>query len=605
MATFESTTTLPLLPTEQTETETRTQDATLALSNNGHQYYRLPQFLKENPKILLALVLGSSVCIGIFAVTFWLSEQTLNCPDWANKPDCYVTYVGSEFIAHSGIYQGLASVFYGIGLTAMGYAVYAMAETAFWPIAHKTTFTLSQLDTYLASSRGSLLPSLIVLGWKPSLDTVIVVICVLISFLATTTSHAIIGYAYNQVNIARIYNSNHNFGGGTGLSFTQKYPGPIPLPAVTTSGYLKYTSWANSITSEPLPDYRDFMIQRVDLAKRGNMSIQAVRMKMEIDCTGTTLGHLTLLESEPTLLINATRSSSSSYYAILRYQPHLTVWVDSYHAEHAPRATATLIFASINGTIEGGDLTLLNVHPKVNVSAVACDIDVNLQNDTAHIGGNPAKLATTSSITSLKTPAGAALPSEDSFWVPGVSQLSLWVAVATTVMGVNIQGTQPMFQNGSVGLPISFETTADPNNPGEDWTLDEIRRFVNVSGGAILTSFTEYWTQGEVTIESRSYTQGLQKSRSFLLLLPVVLVLACHIMLVLYNDIAHRQAGLTVIQPVGMDKLVGSMMTDDMIEIARVHHKPQGRRRGHGFGDTKVRYRVYEDHTTGFERSTV
>lgn len=76
--------------------------------------------------------------------------------------------------------------------------------------------------------------------------------------------------------------SEYRPGGGIGPFFVQKNP---PGPRRDSASSL-YTSWAWGLSQEPMPEYRDWFVDRQALLHRGNMTIGAVRMKQNIYCTG-------------------------------------------------------------------------------------------------------------------------------------------------------------------------------------------------------------------------------------------------------------------------------------------------------------------------------
>ncbi|EAQ83505.1 hypothetical protein CHGG_09909 [Chaetomium globosum CBS 148.51] len=168
-------------------------------------------------------------------------------------------------------------------------------------------------------------------------------------------------------------------------------------------------------------------------------------------------------------------------------QAPLTVWADDFEFVSDRRTRATLVFAAINGTIEGGSTTPLVFDNLTNVSSVACDVDIEAVDDTLSVGNMSIPADTTtlpvlSSIDNL-TLSPAASPETR------LNELLLWFTIAPLMAGTSIDGTLPMFTNSTTtGLPLSYTATTSPIH--NTWTTDGLTTFIHLAIGALAQATT-------------------------------------------------------------------------------------------------------------------
>jgi hypothetical protein len=335
-----------------------TSDDDTVLTNDASQKYRRGfwSFAKNNWLSFASSLAGLTCVVGIITFTFWLSRQHFNCPSWA--ADCTVMPTVAWIKDHFGLVQGIVTLIYSIGLSALASSGHTMAEAAIWLLLTKQPFSLNQMDTYLSASRGSTISILSSLGFVKTWETGLALSCAGMVAVLTLLASLDVGFVYAQQNQTVLYNSILAVGGGEGRLFQQTNP-PNSLLADSANFY---SSWARNMSTEPMPQYRDWYIDRQVLSERGNMTINAVKFNKNVSCSGTSLtrapsGNFTFLTDMSGH--NRTHGEESDKTVALRSYPYLLVWAANYMFPSTNCTRAELIFTALNGTIQGGTWTEL------------------------------------------------------------------------------------------------------------------------------------------------------------------------------------------------------------------------------------------------------
>ncbi|RSL47097.1 hypothetical protein CEP54_013574 [Fusarium duplospermum] len=426
------------------------------------------------------------------------------------------------------------------GLAAIAFVAHVFAETMVWPLLRKETYTLKQLDTYLSASRGSIVSVLFAFGAAKDLETVLIILCLSVLALIPFSAAPLVGYVYDPHNITMPFKASYLPAGGMGPIFTQRGTPPI-MPSSVSQAVSKYIAWSNQLSSEPLPEYRDWYVNRDYLSELGKITVNAVRLEKSIKCTGDSLelkhppGDNFLTVATPLPQRHPGRKWSAKRVKI-RNQPRLTMWVHDFEFISPHRTRSTLIFAALNGTIEAGTVTYAPTTWRKNwskgISAVSCTVDVELVDDTLIVGSGYIKPPEPiTSVDIVGTGNGG-----------NINEIALWFGVARTVVGVNVEGHQPLFELGAYGLLISFTSTTQSTN-GTSWTLQNLVHFIDVSMGAMATASSKAFFKGvaNVTIPSLQHTTKLDPARPPLLAIPIFLALGVVIVLLLESMRLHRR----------------------------------------------------------------
>ncbi|KAF2636557.1 hypothetical protein P280DRAFT_522190 [Massarina eburnea CBS 473.64] len=263
-------------------------------SQEPHSYrsqrrYSLLRFILHNWFIILAFLGGLICTISVFFYIWWISGQRYNCPDWAQN--CTVERSILYYRHNSTIIQGALTTTYSIGLAALLCTTCALAEAAIWPLLNQRPYTFAQLDTYLAASRGSLVQQ--VLAIRPAFRTIngsVLLLCIFICTALHPLGATIVGYSLSLPN-GTLYDmqSNHSTTATTGFKFHQRTGGSPPLTGAIMTATNLVPTWSNGLADEPLPQYRDYLVNRKDLAKVGNTSAHAIKMEKSIQCSPFTI----------------------------------------------------------------------------------------------------------------------------------------------------------------------------------------------------------------------------------------------------------------------------------------------------------------------------
>ncbi|KAH7028319.1 hypothetical protein B0J12DRAFT_350677 [Macrophomina phaseolina] len=525
----------------------------------------LRNFLVSNPGMIVAMVFGSLCILGIFAFTFWLSKQLFWCPSWTWN--CQVNDSVSQIAENLGLVQGIVAALYAVSLAGPVYTACALAEAAIWPILNKQAKTLKELDSFLSAARGSIASLFHAYRGARSIEAFVVVLCISTAILAPLAGSPLVGFAYTKQVVTTEYRGNFTVGAAMRNKYIQKNP-PTRMPGVVEDAFKLYTSWSSQLADEPLPNFRDFIVNRAQLEPRGDVSVNAVRVQKLVNC----IGHAVNLTDKDHVSVTTDThmTGNSSNTTLLRIQPELTVWVDHIRYLSETRTISTLIFAAINGSIENGQLSqptdIMRTNNYTGLEAVACDIDVTLADSSFQTGSGTGAFANVSALNMLEGPTYPASP------YGALGDLAAWFGVAPAVMGISIHGAQPMFEDLDP-LPGGYATYRGPK--AHHWELATLHRFINVSSGALATSMhlaknTDQPTDRPLStlLVSRKPVRRLASARAYYLLAPLFVVLAAIAVLVGWNCWLHRRANVPIMRLAHVSEVIKSAQTADVLEPA-------------------------------------
>ena len=115
-----------------------------------------------------------------------------------------------------------------------------------------------------------------------NLDAVIVLLLTTAITSVPFAAAPVVGRVYNRANVTVTYQSELRGGGGIGPYFVQANPAGV----LRDRASVLYTSWENQLANKPLPKYRNWFIDRTKMVKRGNFTVEAVRIQQDIECRG-------------------------------------------------------------------------------------------------------------------------------------------------------------------------------------------------------------------------------------------------------------------------------------------------------------------------------
>ncbi|KAK8022031.1 hypothetical protein PG993_012798 [Apiospora rasikravindrae] len=490
-------------------------------------------FLRDHWVVAGAFMFGLSVFLAVFGYINALSNQTFSCPSWT--VNCALTGPVKFLLSNNSLVQGTLTTGYSIGLAAMSFSICNLGEAALWPLWHRRAYRLKQIDTYLAASRGSLISLTKALISARSPQAIMVVICVLVSAALQPAGPTFVGFALARTNQTTIYQSNQTVGGGMGLRFEQEQLAPARLPGAISDAIALYTAWAKSLAVEPLPDQRDYIMDRDMLAPVGNISVFVIKAERlttcvprRLDLVDSGLGYYRVNTSLPP-------DKSVSIRAV----PAFNAWVEDI-TRHSPTwVTSTLVFANLNGRIEGGENAMLDSQPDWSgVSGLACTIDTALRDAHVNIGHAKTPTRMLSSLDSIKSP-------DDN-----LDELVTWISVAPTLMGLSVQGTQPTFRKGDIGLPQTWTTMEDSKST--NFTRKELDDFI--ASGQRYDAF--------LTLDSEYYDAHLDSTRTYILLVPIVTITIAGIILIVFNTTAHSRHRIPYMRLATVGELIKSAQTE-------------------------------------------
>lgn len=521
----------------------------------------LRKFIVDNRKIFLSLLCGVACTLVVFAFTWWLSGQTFKCPDWA--VECSVNERVKWIQRNLGLVQGLASAIFSIGLGALAFATYRFSETTTWLVLQQQPLSFKEIDSYLSASRGSIasLPS----AYKSSrcVEAAVTLVCLTITILTTLSGSPLVGYAYTRTNVSVAYTAEYTTGKGPGFAFKQEAP-PAEVPGAVSVAFSHYASWANGFSAEPMEEQRDFLIDRLSLSVIGNFSVYAMRAEKRIDCAPRSIK----IEDDGRSILKVLdvyHAPNNRTEVRIRMEPFLTVWVSGIKHHSETQTTIRLVFAVLNGTIEGGFhtpptegmLSRKNKRLVNGISSLACDVNVKLVDDELRVGdggGASAPNVPATSIDTLTLPSGKNATHADS---------ADWLGIAPSLFGLSVRGAQPVFlrrpSQGPV-LPVMYTSRSVPSS--QHWQIEELKHFIRVSSGAMaLAFFRAKENPTTVRIPCRQFSQKLKGSRSFVLLIPPVVLLVVALFLAGWSSWKNSKDGMLQMQLAGVSEVVKSSQT--------------------------------------------
>ena len=500
-----------------------------------------------SPPIIIALSLGTAGAAACLGFTYWLSKQVYDCPEWSLY--CEVSQNGKWMYERLGQVQGFVSALYGFFIAMLAYVGHRLAETSLWPAMTKRSFRMTDIDYFLEAARGSL-PSVPFAIWHAFTGGIYYLIVVLVvgslPVLLLFTS-IFVGHAYTLVRVPTLYFSNHTIGAGTGFAYS---PPPQSAPAAVGQANAIYQSWSNAMSVEPMIEQRNFVLDRINISSIGDTSIKAIEVKINKNCSGFPINVDDY--GDGVIVVNTTMYGELG----VRMQPQLALWVDNYWNLSNTRAVTRLVFAALNGTIEGGhpnaptkDMTSTNYN---GISSLAYDVDVDIVDSEFCMGGCAANLATLSSLETLSAPDAAV-------WSPPPRVLwgvSVWLAAVTTTYGVSVSETQPLFDKGPIlnntnfSLPVPY-TTSTSTSGSPVWSQANLSNFINVASGALGISMTRNWQlniTGNVTVESYLDMPRLATQRTYVLIAPICLSLGAIVVLAITSALLYRSANVSEVR---------------------------------------------------------
>lgn len=524
-------------------------------------------FVGRHLSLLAAFLAGIIFVIVAIVFTTVTSKRPLRCPDWAE--DCRA--VDRWTAEHLPTVQGIITLVYIIGLGALAFVALALCEAAVWPLLVKQPMTIRGLEAYLATTRGSILAAPRALKEVKTAAMGVMLVCAITAILTPLAGIPVVGQAYTLTTREIDLKSNYTPGGGLTESFQQ-----TEAPSFGNIGVLTtYNSWATNPASEPLPEYRDWYVDREILGTKGNFTARAVKLQTTVSCSPRTVEQLVQngkpLNAFPT---NWTRANLSSLRGekrtpaevYVRPHPQLTLWADNFTFKASHQTKATLVFAALNGTIEGGKKSSIALGTMNSVSAIGCEVTVSAADDII-IVGNPSihsdntTLPTLSSLETLHTNTSS--PST------ALNELLLWFAVAPILSAPSVSGVQPMFSNSTSTNRAVAHT--GQNAARNTWTINGIESFIRLSIGALLHSATASQSQsGEnTTLLTSTYPlKFLSRSRALLLLILPLLLATLIVSLSFYLSHTHSRESIPVLRQAGLCELLKSSQTPWLREQA-------------------------------------
>ena len=543
-----------------------------------HTYNGWFAFIKSNLDIPFAFFSGWSCIFAVLGFTWWLSRRIWICPDYA--VGCHTEQPIPSINRNPNLTQGGVTLIYSVGLAALVYAAHTAAEPLLWPLLSLQSFKISEFEVLLAAARGSMPATAFAFWWAGFKSWTAFGVFLLISLITLSPLSAapVVGQVYERVNITHTFSSQYQVGGGIPRLFAQTNPPDVALSEVLSS----YVAISMDLATEPMPDLRESIVDRAVLANRGHgMTFKAIRAHTDIACRGTKVEQI---ETDKESVVKfATkmhqndrfgRPKNSTNEVEIRTFPALSVAAFAYEYLDAFTTKSTLYFLSLNGTIEGEEVTQLTGKAAEHtqwVSAVACDVSIRLEDYEWQVGGGSAGNSQTilSSLAGLRL-RKANTTEDDGLY--GYNEQALWFAMAPLLVGQSVSGTQPQFQSQwnqtRTGLPTGYTSSDKRNNV---WTISELEAFIRVSVGTVALASARAFQEDHpdpVILVTRAFTPKLEPKRVFYLLYPPLFITACGVILIVWSHHLHKTLKLPIMRMANYSELLKSSQSNSLRGVA-------------------------------------
>ncbi|KAL2119107.1 hypothetical protein VTJ04DRAFT_6067 [Mycothermus thermophilus] len=586
---------------------------------------------------LSASFLTGIICVAVaIAYTAHLTRRPITCPSWANS--CIINTSNDKShaaldewtAAHLPTIQGLVAMVYLIGMFGLTRAALGVAETTVWPMLKLQSFSVAGLDGLLAATRGSVVAVPRAIGQVRTVHAGMVLAAVVAALLLPFVGPPMVGHAFTPVSEKAVVESDYAVG-SLGIGEVYKHKNRPTSGLVRTLG--QYAAWAEEPGSEPLPEFREWYVNREALKDVGEFAARAVRFRTGVSCRSHQAKQVTRdsmrwnsFETNLTQSNNDNESgqgqpgdNTNNTDVWVLAQPQLTVWVDSFEFPGNSRTRTTLVFAAINGTIEGGEEAPFLLGNLTTVSAVACEVDIEAVEDILIVGKTSNLVEEdTSDLPVLSSLETLTLPSAGS-QKPSLNELLLWFTVSPLLTSPSIDGTQPMFVNlTSAGYPLPLPLASnlwetDPTSVPESinaWTIPGLKNLVLTSIGALaqstattsrkpnFTTSSPSSSTKQTTIRSHLLLPSLSYPRALYLLIPPLLTILLLLLLSIYTAQQHASHAIPVLRPFCLGEILKSSQTRWAREAAGSDAaKPY---LPNELGGVKVKFGVDEDGVAGF-----
>ena len=435
------------------------------------------------------------------------------------------------------------------------------------------SFTVRGLDAFLSTTRGSIMSAPAAVMSVRSVAAGFILASALTVTLLPFAAPPLVGHAYSPTLQPVQVESNYTPGGG----ISELYAQTNPPTSVLVRLIAEYSALATDPTSEPMPDFRDWYIDRRALGERGDFAAKAVRLQTAISCRPHQIQQLTKNNQWwNAFLTNMSRTNNarqagknSSAEVWIRPEAQLTLWADNFEFVSERRTRTTLVFAALDGTIEGGSTTSIFLGNLTTASSIACDVEIEAVDDILTIGINtpttsPDTLPILSSSTTLTL--SPAIPPQTR-----LNELLLWLTVAPVLTNPSMDGSQPTFTNSTTTrLPLPYtSSTLSPNT--NTWTTTGLTTFIRLSISALSQSTTSLPSTTKTTttpILTTPLLPTLSRPLTFLLLLiPPLLTITLTLLLALYTNRLHATLAIPVMRQADLAEVLKSAQTGWVREV--------------------------------------
>lgn len=558
---------------------------------------QLVSFVLKQKAMPVSFIIGFIVCLATILYTRILSVNVLSCPNWA--VDCNITTFIEWNAANIAVVQGIITICYGLGLAAMGYSARGLAESMIWPLLGDKHMSIEQIETYLSAAHGSIpLRRATVQLFKWTAESALIMVLTIVISLTPLSAGPLVGSVYARSAFPEILHSKYKVGAGIGRIFAQTTP-PI---AVGAEGMSSFLSWSKGLSREPLPEIRHWVVDRSLLVAIGNITVNAIFTKVDVDChafDANPTAFKNQLATYPTNMASHNlggREWNSSSTVEVRTAKSLSVWIDDFTFNHPNKSTAVIVFSANNGTIEGGSSNTIASDDQKGypTSTLSCTVSVEFIDSILHLGTNGplytpfANHTSPTNLTTLSSIAHTHISFKNSTTDNSRNTLNenaLWFAVAPVLLSPSIGGAQPEYykdtananaNNTWLGLPVPFTkgpymTSAAIASDGltadlhvsNDWSINDIHRFINVSIGAVAQASSRNFQQKDpILVASTTYTRRMDPERVKYLVFPMVFIVLGEIGLLVVMVMLYKRSGVPVMRMAGIGEVLSACRSE-------------------------------------------
>ena len=170
----------------------------------------LGPFIATHLSLVAAFAAGVILVVVAIVYATTTSNQILECPSWA--VDC--RQADDWTVEHLGTVQGIVTLVFFVGLSALGYVALAFCESSVWALLTLQPLKIRELEAYLSVTRGSVLAAPVAAMAVKTLPAGLILAVAVVVTIIPLASIPMVGFAFTPTWRSVVLGGNYAAGGG-------------------------------------------------------------------------------------------------------------------------------------------------------------------------------------------------------------------------------------------------------------------------------------------------------------------------------------------------------------------------------------------------------